>query len=224
MGAMMILKMRQTSRRCPSAEDGRGAGTSATARHGFAEVLGKAYPISNGDLRHRRVKRELTDAYRLTADEAVAALDTDLRRGLAGAAAAARVDTIGRNELAVEARVSAWRRFFSQFRDVLVILLLVATAVSVALWFVERDTALPYEAIAIFAVVLLNAAMGFIQEARAEAAVAALRAMSASEASVIRDGERHRVPAAELVPGDVVLIEQGDTIPADSRCLESTAR
>jgi Ca2+-transporting ATPase len=119
--------------------------------------------------------------------------------------------------------VPGWRRFLSQFRDVLVILLLVATAVSVALWFVERDTALPYESIAIFAVVLLNATMGFIQESRAEAAVAALRAMSASEASVIRDGERRRVAAAELVPGDVILIEQGDTIPADARVMESTA-
>ena len=105
----------------------------------------------------------------------------------------------------------------------LVVLLLVATAVSVALWFVERDTALPYESIAIFAVVLLNATMGFIQESRAEAAVTALRALSASEASVIRDGERRHVAAAELVPGDVILIEQGDTVPADARVTESTA-
>ena len=105
----------------------------------------------------------------------------------------------------------------------LVVLLLVATAVSVSLWFVERDTALPYESIAIFAVVLLNATMGFIQESRAEAAVTALRALSASEASVIRDGERRHVAAAELVPGDVILIEQGDTIPADARVIESTA-
>jgi P-type Ca2+ transporter type 2C len=119
--------------------------------------------------------------------------------------------------------VPGWRRFLSQFQDVLVILLLVATAVSVGLWFVERDTALPYDSIAIFAVVLLNATMGFIQEARAEAAVAALRAMSASEASVIRDGERRRVAAAELVPGDVILVEQGDTIPADARVVDSTA-
>ncbi|HEY8853259.1 MAG TPA: cation-translocating P-type ATPase [Gemmatimonadaceae bacterium] len=163
------------------------------------------------------------DAYRLTADEAVAALATDRHRGLAAAEAARRLNELGRNELASEARVPGWRRFLSQFRDVLVILLLVATAVSVALWFVERDTALPYESIAIFAVVLLNATMGFIQESRAEAAVAALRAMSASEASVIRDGERRRVAAAELVPGDVILIEQGDTIPADARVIESTA-
>ncbi|MGZ3462887.1 MAG: cation-translocating P-type ATPase [Gemmatimonadaceae bacterium] len=167
--------------------------------------------------------RDLTDAYRLTADEVAAALATDRHRGVTASEAAKRLEELGRNELTSEARVSGWRRFLSQFRDVLVILLLVATAVSVGLWFVERDTALPYESIAIFAVVLLNATMGFIQESRAEAAVTALRAMSASEASVIRDGERRRVAAAELVPGDVILIEQGDTIPADARVMESTA-
>ncbi|HST06975.1 MAG TPA: HAD-IC family P-type ATPase, partial [Gemmatimonadaceae bacterium] len=174
-------------------------------------------------VRHRRLTRDLTDAYRLPADEVTAALGTDRRRGLTATEAAARLRGLGRNELASEAPTPGWRRFLSQFRDVLVILLLVATAVSVGLWFVERDTALPYESIAIFAVVLLNATMGFIQESRAEAAVAALRAMSASEASVIRDGERQHVAAAELVPGDVILIEQGDTIPADARVIESTA-
>ena len=105
----------------------------------------------------------------------------------------------------------------------LVILLLVATAISAGLWAYERDAALPYEAIAIFAVVLLNATMGYVQESRAEAAVAALRAMSAADATVIRDGERRSVPAAELVPGDIILIEEGDTIPADARLIESTA-
>ncbi|HEX6627384.1 MAG TPA: cation-translocating P-type ATPase [Gemmatimonadaceae bacterium] len=167
--------------------------------------------------------QSVADAYRLTADEVAKSLDTDLHRGLTDEEAAKRLAEVGHNELTAEHGVPAWRRFLAQFRDVLVILLLVATAVSVALWFVERDSALPYEAIAIFAVVLLNAAMGFVQETRAEAAVAALRAMSASEASVIRSGERRRVPAAELVPGDVVLIEQGDTIPADARIVESTA-
>jgi Ca2+-transporting ATPase len=72
-------------------------------------------------------------------------------------------------------------------------------------------------------VVLLNAMMGYAQESRAEAAVAALRAMSAADASVIRNGERRSVPASEIVPGDVILIEEGDTIPADGRLIESAA-
>lgn len=81
----------------------------------------------------------------------------------------------------------------------------------------------PTRAIAIFAVVLLNATMGHVQESRAEAAVAALRAMSAADATVTRDGERQSVPAAEIVPGDVILVEEGDTIPADARLIESAA-
>ena len=114
-------------------------------------------------------------------------------------------------------------RFLAQFQDVLVILLLIATGISAGLWAYERDASLPYEAIAILAVVLLNATLGYVQQARAEAAVAALRAMSAADAAVIRNGERRSIPAAELVPGDIILIEEGDTIPADGRLLESAA-
>jgi Ca2+-transporting ATPase len=163
------------------------------------------------------------DAYRQTIDAVAAALGTDLQAGLSEAEAARRLETYGRNELTAARRPSAWRRFLAQFQDALVILLLVATAISTGLWFYERDSALPYEAIAIFAVVLLNAGIGFVQESRAEAAVAALRAMSAAEATVVRDGKRRRVPAAMIVPGDLILIEEGDTIPADARLSESTA-
>ena len=164
-----------------------------------------------------------TDAYRRAVDDVASALGTDLRRGLSATDAAARLGQFGRNELPAEPTIPAWRRFLAQFRDVLVVLLLIATAISIGLWAIERDTTLPYESIAIFAVVLLNAGMGFVQETRAEAAVAALRAMSADEATVVRDGQRRRVAAAELVPGDVVLIEEGDTIPADARVAHSTA-
>jgi Ca2+-transporting ATPase len=129
----------------------------------------------------------------------------------------------GRNELTAEKPPPPWRRFLAQFQDVLVILLLVATAISVALWAYERDAALPYEAIAIFTVVILNATMGYIQESRAEAAVAALRAMSAANATVVRGGRRRSVGATEIVPGDIILVEEGDTIPADGRLVESTA-
>jgi P-type Ca2+ transporter type 2C len=166
---------------------------------------------------------DVTEPYRVEVSDVVSALGTDLRRGLTNAEARSRLERSGRNELAAEEPVPAWRRFVAQFQDMLVILLLVATAISAGLWLYERDTALPYEALAILAVVLLNAVMGYVQESRAEAAVAALRAMSAAEATVIRDGERRRVPAAELVPGDVVLVEEGDTIPADARLVATTA-
>ena len=172
------------------------------------------------------VSSETPDAsigYRQRVDDLIAALGTDLRQGLTDAEARSRLEHYGRNELAAEKTVPAWRKFLAQFRDVLVILLLAATAISAGLWLFERDAALPYEAIAIFVVVLLNAAMGYIQESRAEAAVAALRAMSAAEATIIRHGERRSIPAAEIVPGDVILIEEGDTIPADARLSESAA-
>ena len=162
-------------------------------------------------------------AYRLDASELIARLGTDARLGLNDEEARARLAHYGPNELAAEPPVPGWRRFLAQFQDVLVILLLVATAISVVLWVLERDEALPYEAIAILAVVLVNAALGYVQEARAEAAVAALRAMSAAEAAVIRGGGRRSVPASQLVPGDVVLIEEGNTIPADARLIESAA-
>ncbi len=163
------------------------------------------------------------DAYRQPAEAVARALGTDTRRGLTEAEARSRLARYGRNELPAQPPVPAWRRFLAQFQDVLVLLLLVATAVSAGLWIFERETTLPYEALAIFAVVLLNAVMGYVQQSRAEAAVAALRALSADEAAVIRDGARRRLPAAELVPGDLVLVEEGDTIPADARVVESTA-
>jgi len=156
-------------------------------------------------------------------EEVLAALDSDARQGLTAGEAGARLARVGPNELPAEPPIPAWRRVLAQFRDVLVILLLVATAVSAVLWAIERDAPLPYEAIAILVVVLLNATMGYFQEARAEAAVAALRAMSAAQALVIRDGERQVVAAAGIVPGDIVVIAEGDTIPADARLIESAA-
>ena len=165
----------------------------------------------------------VSTAYRRRIEEVVAALGTDARQGLTDLDARTRLLRDGRNELAAAKPVPAWRRFLAQFQDVLVLLLLVATAISVALWAIERDAALPYEAIAILAVVLLNATMGYVQESRAESAVAALRAMSAADATVIRDGERRRIPAAGIVAGDIMLIGEGDTIPADGRLIESTA-
>jgi Ca2+-transporting ATPase len=166
---------------------------------------------------------DVNQPYRQRVDDVVAALGTHPSLGLTDTEATSRLETFGRNELKAEEPTPAWRRFAAQFEDVLVVLLLVATVISVALWAYERDTTLPYEAIAILAVVLLNATLGYIQESRAETAVAALRAMSAADATVFRSGERRSIPASEIVPGDVILIEEGDTIPADARLIESTA-
>jgi Ca2+-transporting ATPase len=164
-----------------------------------------------------------TAPYRQSVEEVINALATDARLGLSEAEARARLQKYGRNELAAEKPVPAWRKFLAQFQDVLVILLLIATLISAALWLYERESALPYEAIAILAVVLLNAIMGYVQQSRAEEAVAALRQMSAADANVIRGGERQSIAAAEVVPGDIIVIEEGDTVPADARLIQSTA-
>jgi Ca2+-transporting ATPase len=162
-------------------------------------------------------------SYRQSADEVLARLATDARVGLSASEATARLKRYGSNELSAEAPVPAWRKFLAQFYDPLVILLLAATAISATLWWLERDAAVPYEAIAIFSVVLLNAIMGYVQQSRAEQAVAALQQMSAAQAKVVRDGAWEVVAAAQLVPGDIVLIEEGDTIPADARLIHSVA-
>src|ERR1051326_4913632 len=145
----------------------------------------------------------VTNSYQRTVDDVLAAMQTR-RTGLTQAEAQDYLKRYGPNTLVAERSVPGWRKFLAQFQDVLVILLLVATAISLGLWFYERDSALPYEAIAIFAVVLLNAVMGYMQESRAESAVAALRQMSAATADVIRDGERRSIPSARVVPGDIL--------------------
>ena len=168
-------------------------------------------------------QHDQSTAYQQPVDEVLTTLDTDAQRGLRAREARARLDRYGPNELTAEKPMPGWRKFLAQFHDVLVILLLIATGISAGLWLYERASALPYEAMAILAVVLLNAVMGYLQESRAEQAVAALRQMSAAHANVIRDGTRQSISATEVVPGDILLIEAGDTVPADARLVQSTA-
>ena len=114
------------------------------------------------------IERNQPNPYQLTVDEALSVLGADAQRGLSEDEARARLKSYGKNELTEETAALAWRKFLAQFRSVLVILLLIATAISAGLWLYERESAMPYEALAIFAVVLINAVMGYVQEARAE--------------------------------------------------------
>lgn len=161
--------------------------------------------------------------YRLPIEAVLAAFRTDAREGLTSEEARRRLARDGPNRLVAAKPVPLWRRFLTQFKNVLVLLLLAATAISIILWLFERSAPLPYEAIAILAIVILNAVIGFLQEERAEAAVLALRRMTAAQAKVLRRGRPCSVPSTELVAGDVVLIEAGDTFPADGRVIDSTA-
>lgn len=166
---------------------------------------------------------ETTAAYRSSAAEVLAAVGSNAHHGLTHQEAQARMARYGRNQLASEKTTPALRQFLQQFQDPLVLLLLVATAISTALWLMENATALPYEAIAILAVLLLNAVMGYVQQSRAQQAVAALQRMAAGNATVVRDGTQQSVAADTVVPGDVILVEEGNTVPADARLIEVIA-
>jgi Ca2+-transporting ATPase len=161
--------------------------------------------------------------YQQTAQAAVEALTSDAERGLSSAEARERLEQYGPNELQSQAAPPWWRRLLEQFHDTLVIILLVATLISFVEWWLQnpRETPLPYEGIVILTIVILNALLGFVQESRAEQAVQALKNLAAPDSTVLRDGQRQRVPSRDLTPGDIVLVEMGDRAPADARVLEA---
>jgi P-type Ca2+ transporter type 2C len=165
---------------------------------------------------------DISAPHREPAEEVVSALRSDVASGLSRAEAQRRLEQYGPNRLKSAPEAPWWQRLLEQFQNFLVIILLVATVISMVEWLLQdpRETALPYEAIVILAIVVLNALLGFFQESRAERSVRALMALAAPESTVVRDGERQRIPAEEIVPGDIVLVEAGDKIPADARVVE----
>jgi potassium/sodium efflux P-type ATPase len=150
-------------------------------------------------------------------------LDTDVDRGLTGVEAAARLDRLGPNELEATEPVPAWRKLVEQFRDPLVYLLLAAVAVSLVAWLLEGGEDVPFEVAVISLILVANALLGYVQEARAEQAVAALQRMAAATATVVRDGAATRVPTTQIVPGDVLLLAEGDAVAADGRLVEAAS-
>jgi len=142
--------------------------------------------------------------------------------GLSTAEAEARLEKFGPNELRASEAVPLWRRILAQFQDPLVLLLLGAIAVSLVAWVVEGAGGLPVDAVVIAAIVLLNAVIGFIEEEKAADAVAALADMTAVTSSVLRDGKPTSVPSSRLVPGDILLLSEGDAIGADARLLSAS--
>jgi P-type Ca2+ transporter type 2C len=167
--------------------------------------------------------RDGLDPWRLDAADVAAELGTDVRSGLTSAEAAARLERHGPNELEPEAIVPAWRKLLAQFADPLIYLLLFAVVVSVIAWLAEGAEGVPYEALVIAVIVVLNAILGYVQEARAEQAVAALQRMAAATASVVRDGREERIEATAAVPGDVLLLAEGDAVSADARLVEAAS-
>ncbi len=154
------------------------------------------------------------DWHALGVQEALEILQTDGQAGLTSAQAKQRLDEYGPNELKEKPPPTFWERLWGQLTEYVVIILLVAAVVSALL----GDY---IEAAAIMAIVVLNSAIGVIQESKAEEALAALKKMAAPDAQVIRDGHRVTVPARQLIPGDVVLLEAGSILPADLRLTQA---
>ena len=150
----------------------------------------------------------------VSGDDAVEAVMSDAVIGLTSEEVASRQETFGPNELEEEPTQPWWRLFLMQFANTMIVVLLVAAAIMVAI-------GEPTDAIVIGAIVILNAGIGFFQEYRAEQAMAALRTMTAPNARVVRNGQETTVPAVELVPGDVLLLDAGDLVAADARVLDA---
>jgi Ca2+-transporting ATPase len=138
--------------------------------------------------------------------------------GLTDKEAKERLEKYGPNELKERKGVSAFQIFVNQFKDIFVIMLLIATAISFATAHIEGEP--QTDTITIAAIVVLNAVVGFVQEYRSEKAMEAMRKLTAPKARLMRDGKEVQVPAKEVVPGDIVLLESGDRVPADSRLIE----
>jgi magnesium-transporting ATPase (P-type) len=150
-------------------------------------------------------------------------LDVDPAAGLSAQEAARRLEADGPNELRGKKPIPTWRRVVAQFQDPLIYLLLAAVAISLASWVVQGAEGAPVDAIVIAAIVVLNAILGYTQEAKAEDAVAALGTMTAASSMVLREGELTTVPSAELVRGDVLVLNEGDSVGADARLLTASA-
>ncbi|REK09094.1 MAG: cation-translocating P-type ATPase [Planctomycetota bacterium] len=152
--------------------------------------------------------------HRQTVADAACELDTDAAKGLASDEVALRHETYGPNELVETGGRGGWRILWEQLSGAMVLLLMVAAAVSL---FLQEYT----DAVVIMTIVVLNAALGFAQDYRAERALAALKKLAVPIVRVRRDGAVREISARELVPGDVVLLEVGNYVPADCRLLES---
>ena len=139
------------------------------------------------------------------------ALNTSLADGLSDSEAKARLEKYGPNALASKKKRSMFMRFIDQFKDFMIIVLIIAAILSGVLAHEWTDAAI------IMIVVILNAILGVFQEARSEAAIEALKEMATPDAHVRRNGAIITIPSTELVPGDIVLLEAGDVVPADLR-------
>ncbi len=160
--------------------------------------------------------------YLASAEDVLAAQSTSAEQGLSVEEAKKRFDTVGPNKLKEEAKTPLWKRFFEQMADPMVIMLLVAAAISAVSGAMQGEADIA-DVVIILVVVIINSVLGVVQEAKSEQALEALQEMSAAQSKVIRGGKLVHLPSSELVPGDVILLEAGDSVPADCRVIESAS-
>lgn len=158
--------------------------------------------------------------YTQTPEQLLSQLETT-EQGLSSAEAAARLEKYGPNKLKDAEKPTMVQRFLAQLKDPMLVILMVAAAVSAVTNYLAGESFA--EVFIILIVVLLNAVLGVLQESKAEAAIEALQTMTAATCKVLRDGKQQTVHSDELVPGDVVVLEAGDSVPADGRLLESAS-
>lgn len=150
-------------------------------------------------------------------------LSTDIVKGLSEAQAAEKRSRFGDNRLQEKKKKSNLQRFADQFKDVMILILIAAAAISFAIACIEGNPREFFEPVLILLIVILNAVMGVMQESKAEKALDALKGLSAPHARVIRDGAEKMIDAVDLVPGDIIRLEAGDFVPADARLLHSVS-
>ncbi len=150
-------------------------------------------------------------------------LACDGTNGLSDADAAARLARDGPNSIAAAPPTPSWRRFLDQFADPLVYLLLAAIVISVLVWLADGAEGFPVDAVVVAVIVVANAVLGYVQERKAERAVAALQELTKSMATVVRNGEQRRLATADVVAGDIIALDVGDSVAADARVLVANA-
>ena len=161
--------------------------------------------------------------YSLKKEDVISSLNTDLSSGLSNNQVSDLKIKFGENKLAEKRKKSFFSRFLDQFKDVMIIILIIAALVSFTIVCIESNWKELFEPALILLIVILNAIIGVFQEGKAEKALDALKNMSAPHARIIRNGKEFIVDATELVPGDIIKLEAGDFVPADARLIESSS-
>ena len=159
------------------------------------------------------------DYYQMTVEDTAAKLATDVQTGLTNNEALKRLAETGENKLTEQKPKSLFLRFLGQFKDVMIVILMIAAIASFIIAFTEGNAENFIEPVLILLIVIINAVMGVMQENKAEKALESLKKLSTPRCRVLRDSHEEIINSAHLVPGDIIFVEEGDYIPADSRII-----